>query len=112
MTTREGWLEREAAWGIFNPWQRRYFVLHNNDLSWHHGPENVDDERSTVKIPWDISKCVLTDRQDLENCFMIHSSVDGRTLLVRAPRFSVCRLRPKLHTALVAEKEWEICLSY
>ena len=85
MATREGWLERETSWAVFHPWQRRYFLLQNNHLSWHADPEHVGERGKSGRVPWDISKCVLTDRQDVENCFMIHNSEDGRTLLYAYP---------------------------
>ena len=82
--SKEGWLEREVTWSVFNPWQRRYFVLKNNALSWHVGPESAGERGKGKAVPWDIGKCVLTNRQDVENCFMIHLTTDGRTLLVKA----------------------------
>jgi hypothetical protein len=85
MATREGWLERETSGAVFHPWQRRYFLLQNNQLSWHSDPEHVGERGKSGRVPWDISKCVLTNRQDVENCFMIHNSEDGRTLLYAPP---------------------------
>lgn len=82
--SKEGWLEREVSWAVFNPWQRRYFVLRNNELSWHADPESIGERGKGKAIPWDIGKCVLTNREDVENCFMIHLTTDGRTLLVKA----------------------------
>jgi len=50
--SKEGWLEREVTWSVFNPWQRRYFVLKNNALSWHDGPESVGERGKGKAIPW------------------------------------------------------------
>ena len=82
--SKEGWLEREVSWSVFRPWQPRYFVLRNNELSWHSGPDTVSERGTGKTIPWDIGKCVLTNRPDVENCFMVHRTTDGRTLLVKA----------------------------
>ena len=72
------------SWSVFRPWQPRYFVLRNNELSWHSGPDTVSERGTGKTIPWDIGKCVLTNRPDVENCFMVHRTTDGRTLLVKA----------------------------
>ena len=54
------------SWSVFRPWQPRYFVLRNNELSWHSGPDTVSERGTGKTIPWDIGKCVLTNRPDVE----------------------------------------------
>eukprot|EP01051_Picozoa_sp_SAG22_P002052 SAG22_NODE_87_length_21437_cov_14.162480_9_plen_299_part_00 len=84
MASKEGWLERHTSWAVWKPWQRRYFLLRDNELSWHVDADAVEAERGTAAaIPWDISTCVVTDRQDVEHAFTIVDS-EGRTLFIKA----------------------------
>ena len=84
MASKEGWLERHTSWAVWKPWQHGYFVLRDNRLSWHVDADSVEEERGTAKaVPWDISQCVVTDRQDVVHAFTV-CSTDGKQLFIKA----------------------------